>query len=370
MGAQDLPSSTDLNNQGVEAAAQGHFEQAVGFLKHALSLEPNDAHIRKNLSGILIDWACQLDEKGQSDKAFPCAEESLIFDPANGKALLFLGTLAYARDDLSRAVNFWKRTYGKIPSAEWTALSHQISQTERDLFIEEKFADLRTEHFVIRVEGSQETSGVKAVIGTLCEREYSRLSHMTGLTPAHVTVIVYTNDNFRRVADGKDWALGLYNGRIRLRLEEIGTDRGEWIVAHELAHAFLAQTYGRSIPIWIHEGFAQFCETPHPMTEGQKNLAERVALGTAWVPLKWLDRRFQQPSGREDLERAYVEARMVVHFLIQKKGVGSFQEFLKKLSSSEPIDQAFHQAFAPLSWAKIDQGMMESTKENFIDNDD
>ena len=201
--AKELPSSADLNNQGVEAAAHGHFEQAVPLLKQALSLEPNDAQIKKNLSGMLIDWACRLDEKGLSDKASAAAEESLTYDPDNGKTLLFLGTLAYARNDLSKAVGFWKRTYGKILSAEWTALSRQISQTERDILIERKFADLETDHFSIRIEGSQEAAGTKAAVGALCEREYIRLSQMIGSAPERFTVIVYTNDDFRRIAEGK-----------------------------------------------------------------------------------------------------------------------------------------------------------------------
>ena len=356
--AKSLPSSTDLNNQGVEAARQGHFEQAVVLLKQALSLESGDAQIRENLSGILIDWAYQLDEKGQADKASSCAEDSLTYDPENGKALVFLGTLAYSRDDLSQAVDFWKRSLGMMSSTEWTTLSNQISQAERDLVIEKKFADLQTEHFMVRFEGAHGAEGVTA-LGALLEREYSRLFHMIHLGPTHVAVIVYANDNFKRIAEGKDWVLGLYNGRIRLRLEELGTERASWIVAHELAHAFLAHTYGRLIPIWVHEGFAQFCETPHPMTEHQKEILESVTSRRGWVPLKWLDRRFQQPSNGDDLARSYIQARWVVDFLITTKGMTLFQQFLKKLSSSSAIDQAFDQTFAPLSWAKIDQGILE-----------
>ena len=45
---------TDWNNRGVEEARAGKFEEAVGSLRHALALNPNDPAAKKNLSGILF----------------------------------------------------------------------------------------------------------------------------------------------------------------------------------------------------------------------------------------------------------------------------------------------------------------------------
>ncbi len=355
----DAMPGMDLNNQGVMEARSGHFEQGVSLLRQALLKEPGDVQIRRNLSGILSDWAVQLEQQGQSDRAIQALEEAVKYDPENGKALVVLGNFSYLlRNDLTQAIQFWKQAYGKIPPDQSAALLEKISRAQRDLAIERGFTGLRTAHFHLCFEASGKAPEA-AGLGDVLEREYKRLSQAVGAAPPVLTVIVYTDQNFKRVAGSQDWALGLYDGRIRMRLDDLGTERTQPILAHELAHAFLAQAYGPRVPIWIHEGFAQTQEPPTPPTDRQKAVLQEIISRTSWIPLRWIDRRFEQPSGREDLERAYTESRLVVDFLIRSKGMDRFQEFVKKVGSGGPVEQAFDQTFAPLRWSKIEQGILD-----------
>ncbi|MBI3011181.1 MAG: tetratricopeptide repeat protein [Candidatus Omnitrophica bacterium] len=362
---QDAPSrnravltGTELNNRGVQEARAGRFEQGVVMLRQALSLAPNDPKIRSNLSGMLTDWATQLEQGGKADQAMTALKEALEHDPDNGKALVRLGELSYASQDLSRAIDLWKRSYGNIPTAHWHAISRRISQAERDRAIERTFTDLTSTHFQVRFETPEQAHVASSLRDTL-EREYQRLASALGTGPARFTVIVYTGESFQRMAGQRDWAFGLYDGRIRLRLDEVGAAWLPQILVHELAHGFLAQAYGPRIPTWIHEGFAQAQEPPQPFTERQQALYDSIRAGTAWVPLKWLDRHFQQPSSLDDVERAYMEARAVIEFLVTRYGMGRLTGFLKRLAGGDPLDEAFDQTFAPLRWARIDQGIPE-----------
>lgn len=352
--------SAEANNQGVREAQAGRFEQGIALLRQSLSLDPSDAQVKKNLSGVLTDWAVRLEQQGQLDQAVSALQEAVGLDPDNGKALVLLGDYAYVSDeDLSRAVAFWKRAHGKVPDAKWVLVSERLSQAERDLAIERGFYSVQTQHFTVRLE-AEEGAGKDQHLGEALEQEYARLEKLLGPAPARFTVIVYAERNFRRVAGQRDWAVGLYDGRIRVRLDDLGSDRIQPVIAHELAHAFLAQTYGPMVPIWVHEGFAQFFqESP---TQDRRPLEPFVlwAAKASWIPLKWLDHHFQQPSSREDLGRAYFQAWVVFGFLVRQAGMDSLKRFLAALQAGQPVDRAFDGAFAPLRWARVDGGSLEA----------
>ncbi len=351
-----LAEDAELNNQGVRAAQAGRFEEAAELLRKALSLTPTDSQVKKNLSGILTDWAAQLQEKGQLDQAASALQEAYAHDPSNAKALLLLGDLAYtAKDDLAAAVSLWKRALPGVPSSHRQRLLDRISQAERDLSIEKGFQAIQTEHFQVRFEGHPDPERSQRLAGVL-EEEHARLRRGLGSGPSHIGVIVYAGDSFKRIAGRQDWTLGLYDGRIRLRLEEIGTERMAPILSHELAHAFLREEFGPRVPVWVHEGFAQASEPARLLAPREEELRQGFASRNSWVPLKWLDRRFQQPSHLEDVERAYAQSKWVVSRLLERFGQGKFRQFLNGLSAGKPMEKAFDQAFKPLTWARADAG--------------
>ena len=356
---QQQPTGADLNNQGVQEAKRGDFERGASLLRQAVSLEPGDSRLRKNLSGVLTDWANQLSGRGQTQSCVGLLEEALTYDPDNGKALVLLGDVSYTTlNDLERALASWKRAYGKVPADQWNRIHQRISQTERDLLIERNFTGHRAGHFQIRFENSPGGEMVSMLRGIL-EQQYARLSDALDVSVENFPVIVYGDSSFKRVVGRKDWALGLYDGRIRLRLEDVRSDHVSSVVAHELAHAVLAKAYGPRIPTWVHEGFAQAQEPHRLLTPREEEMVKAIARGNAWIPLKWLDQRFEQPSDWNDLTRVYLQARFVVEFLIRKEGISRFRAFLKRLSGGESAGQAFDQSFVSLRWSKVDQGVLE-----------
>jgi len=359
VGASESPAATELNNKAIGEAQAGRLEQSVALLREAVAVAPNDPFFQKNLSFALSDFATQLQSKGKSSQALNLLKEAVQYNPSNGVALVRLGDLYYLEeDDLEQARKSWKKSHGLIPSSEWKALAGRIAQAERDLRIERSFSGVQTPHFQIRFEGSLEGRVASELEGAL-ELEHARLVKTMGSAPDGLVVIVYTRRDFERVAGRRDWSLGLYDGRIRLRLQDIGSDQVRSVLAHELAHAFLSETYGSLIPTWVHEGFAQFQEPAQSFSPRRAALMDNIAAGHSWIPLKWLDGHFERPTGREDIERAYMEAHLVVRSLINRHGAERFNVFLKQLSVGEPIEKAFDEAFAPTRWFKVNQGNLE-----------
>lgn len=321
-----------LNNRGVTEAQAGRFETGVKYLRQAMALEPHDEQVRTNLSGILTDWASRLARQGDVDRAEQLFREAVEHKPDNGTALVGLGDLYYfQRSQFDAAIELWKRAHGHVSSDTWQAVAHRMTQAQRDRQIERAFNVSRTAHFHIRVQ-SPNAPAVSS-LGQLLEEEYAGLLRELGAGPSTITVIVYPAKDLHRLYNQRDWAIGFYDGRLRLRWDELATGGVRGLVAHELAHAFLHHVYGPYLPTWIHEGFAQLNEGPRLVTDEEQRIEEGLRTRTMWIPLAWIDSRFDRPSGLQDVQRAYVESRLVVEELVTRYGMDRLKGFLTDLST-------------------------------------
>ena len=356
--AANPPDATALNNRGVTAAKAGRFEEAVGILQQALALDPSDAAARTNLSGILTDWARQREPTTTAEELVALLGEAVELNPRNGPAWAQLGELRYFRQsDLSGAIEAWRRAVEVAPPEIARALADRITRAQRDQVIERGYAALTSPHFDVRFE--QASSAKVDLLTQLLEEAYTELSQELGVGPQRLTVIIYTGRDLHRVATQRDWAIGFYDGRLRLRVDELTAPVLPDLVRHELAHAFLQFRFGRHLPVWVHEGYAQLHESPHPQPLEIIRIEEGIRSRTSWIPLKWLDRRFQQPSGGDDVLRAYAESRLVMRQLIDRHGLDAVKRFLQLLGQGTAVEAAFDQAFAPSRWSRADQGLFD-----------
>ncbi len=348
----------ELNNQGVRAAQSGDFEEAVRLVRQALAKAPDDPQFLKNLSAMLTQLAKIREDGGRINNAIDALQEAGQLDSTNWQAFARLGELRYVtQGDLGLVLDAWKRAYDAMPTTYRDVIAKRIAQAERDQTIERTFSSQSTAHFVIRFDGPEHASEAE-VVGQALEQAYEAIKQRMGSGPSQVHVILYAGSDFQRVSGRRDWALGLYDGRIRLRREEVQSPLAPQLVAHELAHAFLATSYGPHLPTWLHEGFAQSQEPPGPQTERYETLLPGLTSRASWIPLKWLDRRFAQPSNLDDIERAYAEARYVVDRLIRQHGMARFQDFLGQLKAGRPVEEACERAFS-IRWSRLDQGLFE-----------
>lgn len=350
--------ATELNNRGVQRAQQGEFAVGVGLMREAVTLSPRDTQFSENLSGVLTDWAPILQRKGKVDAAIAVLEEAVELLPTNGKALVQLGDLYYYhQSEFDRAIDAWTQAHGQVPSRIWHMVADRISQAQRDQVIERQFHSHTTTHFDIRTQDNAQISF--ETLSTRLETEYAQLAQFFDGGPPTTTVIVYSQRDLERTYYQRDWAVGFYDGRLRLLDTELEGPFVRLLIVHELTHAFLHYHFGPTLPVWVHEGFAQVQEGKRPHSPEEAQMEERVRAGTKWIPLVWIDRYFQQPADTEDVQRAYVQARLVVHELIQRHGHAAFKAFLRALASGQPVDQAYDASFAPSRWSRANHGVYD-----------
>jgi tetratricopeptide (TPR) repeat protein len=361
LAAAAAPDQTELNNRGVTAAQAGRFEEGVDWLRQALALDARDPLTRRNLAGVLTDWSARLERDGKTDEAIAALREAVAHDEGQGPAWARLGDLLYLRrGDTAGAVQAWQRAAASAPAEMSRALADRIARAQRDETIEKGFAGAATQatpHFDIKLQSAP--PGGTDVFGELLEEHYARLSETLGAGPSRLTVIVYSARDIERLATKRDWAIGFYDGRLRLRADELSQPFLPDLVAHELTHAFLHHHYGHRLPMWVHEGLAQVHERAREPSPEWERLEQAVRSRSGWIPLKWLDRRFSQPSAADDVARAYVQSRLVVEELIARHGLPKFKSFLEALGRGTDVEAAYDAVFAPSRWSRADMGHLD-----------
>ncbi len=351
-------NATELNNSGITQVQAGRWERGIAFLRRAITLYPKDTTVRKNLSLVLTDWAGQLQRQQKIDLAITTLQEAHELDSTNGIALIHLGDLLYFnRSDMAGAIEAWKKAYPHIPGLVKQSLTSRIAQARQDQQIEHGFLTRQSEHFDIRYQQSSDARVGK--LEPILEDAYHKLSDEMATHPSRITVIVYTDEDLRRTYYQRDWAIGFYDGRIRLRIQDLDQTYLQDLVVHELTHAFLHQLYPNNLPIWLHEGFAQLHERDPETSEKIRDLKRAVTSRQSWIPLSWLDSHFQRPSSTQDIARAYIESRFVVQTLMARYGIGRLKSFFKDISEGTPLERAYEQAFSPSRWVKASQGVFD-----------
>ena len=331
-------------------------ERRVSSLRKVLKQSPQSVAAKQNLSIALSDWAQGLIQKKQAASAVEKLKEAVNIAPQNGPAWFSLGDIVYLQNsNFNEAVLYWKKALPLAPIAIQKQIQERISRAELDKHLEQGYASISSMHFLIRFPA--DFSKAEAVrVGKYMEAEYGKLSTELKVSPEKLTLIIYQKQSFDRVTGSHDETLGLYDGRIRIGVREVGGEYESVILSHELAHAFLQNAFGSNLPIWIQEGYAQSKEPERPLTPEQTKIKNDLLSGVGWIPVKWLDRKFSQPSNLDDVSRSYLQSRIIVAFLLRKSGSGDFQLFLSEISKGKDVESAFKASFKGLSWNTVEYG--------------
>jgi hypothetical protein len=150
-----------------------------------------------------------------------------------------------------------------------------------------------------------------------------------------LTVLLYTNQQFKDVTRAPEWSVGRFDGRIRLAVAgALRTPQTlDRVVTHELVHAVIAHAAPRGVPAWVHEGLASYFESKDHTWAHRALRTTRVV-----IPLGDLQDGFGALNGPMALV-AYAESLVAAQILVERLGP-NLGLFLQMLGTGHTADQA------------------------------
>lgn len=328
------------------ADSQDLFERATKGLEHVSDAKIRN-EIRHNYSALLTLWGAELMKRDQFDGSRVAFEQSLTLDPKNAVANIYLGDLFYEVNDYSKAQKYYAAAL-PLDKENATYLQNRLQMIEDESKVEGLFRQIKDPQGRFNIQSVDYTNGVPTdEILEMLNDAYEKVGQRLGIYPARaVSVKIYNSEDFRKISKLPEWAIGIFDGKMRLKVEDIQSAPSQVrdLLFHEYTHAVLAMNIKQRVPAWFHEGIAQLMEPQ--FTENPRARAEIVnALSRNTLNFSVLEDSFKEIHSKRDAETAYMISVYFVNHLQRRYGTPRLTQWIKELSTEDKFEEAFAKVF-------------------------
>jgi tetratricopeptide (TPR) repeat protein len=281
----------DLNRKAIDLLEKGDAEKAVELFEQCRAAVPEEKIFAGNLAEALARLSLvEYDRGGEKDRQLALQH------------LARAAELAPSRADIQRRLEQLQR----------------LAKSEKGMWTES------SEHFELSYDGERaDLIWSSYEITQVLESAYQEFGDLFGRHPVEsgrpkIRVVVYRKEGFHEATGIGHWAGGLYDGTIRVPLENLRGEKAELerVLRHEIAHAFVAECGGKSVPGWLNEGLAQWLESGTIAMQAREVEAARKRLkGKELIPLDRLRRNLSELKDATEINLAYSEALALTAFL-------------------------------------------------------
>lgn len=331
---QGIPGSPAYlaGRAGWDAVRDGRHQDAAEAFAKAVDAEPRDPslHLGAGLTAFLL---------GQPTTARQSLERALALAPSLTPASLLLGDILYRGSDITGALQVYEAAVPYAPDDK--TLAARVEKLRREVVVHDTFFASRGAHFTVLFEGPADEALASGTVDML-EAAYWRVATALAIYPDdQITVVLYTQEQFRDITRSPQWAAGSYDGRIRIpvRGATAGSGELERVLVHEFTHALIQTVAPRGVPTWLHEGLAVAFEP-----EGEAWAAAQLAGAPERLPLARLADSFRALSPGE-ARVAYAQSASLVRAMLDRGGAASIGALLQDIARGNPLPAAFERQY-------------------------
>lgn len=343
---EQLP--TAYNNYAISLSRSGDFAQAAKTLEQALTLAPHSTQFKQNLAAIYLNHAFQVhqDRRGNGyamrHKARHLAQKALQHNQGLTEAHVLLGDIAYDNQDLRLAKLSWSRAKKLEPGMQ--AIQDRMSKLEAEYSVEKNFERESNAYFDVRYQnGIQKSTAFD--LRKYLEAARREVGKDFKYWPRHkLIVLVYSQEDFKKVRRGPDWVAGVYDGKIRVPLPHSQSSAKALrpTLYHEYTHALVHDLTGNRCPVWLNEGLAELQESK--VRAPQLDLLRQAARVDRLISLESLDAAFQNRDP-QIAGLAYQQSYSMVRYLAERFGQFRLRRALEALAQGNDLETTFSQEF-------------------------
>lgn len=311
--------------QGYHEAAifethQGDPEAAIEKYRHTLKLVSDDLSLTLALGYLLVTQNHYLEAV---DLLLPATDRY----PRSADIHLLLGSAFYGQENLDQAITEWSKA---LAIQDDPRLREAVAKAMKERNVTGSYQELRSEHFLLRYEGSQ-AEGISGEVLKTLETVFLDLERDLDFYPSEtVVVLLYSNQAFRDITRSPSWVGAVNDGKIRVPISGLTAITPELarVLKHELTHSFVRQITQGRCPKWFNEGLAQLEEGATTAAFGTQ-LARAIA-SNRLPPYSSLETSFLDlPPDQVGL--VYAKSLAALEYSRDTQGLGEIRRLLKAM---------------------------------------
>lgn len=379
-GNEQLSGSNQVgmneNQAAIEQFQAGRYEAAVALLGKAHDLDPTNPIYTKNLAyakariawnqvnlseyeaaltgfqdaialhsqefSFYIGLGVSYHRLKKETQAKEAAEKALRLARNEPAPYKLLGEIAYQNDQLDEALGYFEKALQLGPGAP--NLPSIIEKLQRERQVQSQFQQEATIHFTVKFEGHEER-GIADQVVRILEEAYGEIGKNFSYYPdSPITVILYSDQQFRDISRTPAWTGGLFDGKLRIPTEGAGSSPEvlNRVLYHEYTHAIVYALADGRVPTWLNEGLALNLEKGNPASWGP--LLQGAIRTNSLIPLQDLHGSFMNMD-EATAQLSYAESYSAVKYLMDQYGMFAIQSLLKDLSRKRDFATAFEDRF-------------------------
>jgi hypothetical protein len=332
-GAQRPADPAWLAQQGTTALEERRFDEAFDAFSRAAALLPAEAALwyGVGLSAFML---------GRNADADTALMRAVSLEPRFTDASALLGEVQYRRGHVREAIATYEAALAHAPDDP--LFPDRLAEWRKDVQVSDRFYESRGAHFRVLFEGPADEALARRAVEML-EAAYWRVGGALGAYPTQtITVVLYTQEQFRDVTRSPEWSGGTYDGRIRVPVRgALGSPAElERVLVHEFVHAVVATLGGPQVPLWLNEGLAVVFEPG-----GMETATRVLAVAPARPRLADLHGSFGG-LGRAEATVAYALSAVAVRRMLDLRGAPAVTALLQDLARGAEFAAAFRQRMA------------------------
>lgn len=252
------------------------------------------------------------------------------------------------------AVDAARRERAKIEEKDFEELSDtNLSQRARLALESEKirWRHGETDHFVYHFQRITEAAKLAREAEFYYWKIKEDLVVEKDLLQGKSHIIVFSRpDQWQRFTAGAGvppWSVGFAAGRELFMLVEAGAAYASDRLAHEVTHLVFFRFVPKRIPLWLHEGFAEYqSSAAYAKLKGIGNAPPPPSVRSEPMDLDKLTSYERYPEDPHDVARFYRESERLVRFLITRHPNEYFVPFVNLLADGATFEQALLQTYS------------------------
>jgi tetratricopeptide (TPR) repeat protein len=320
-----------LAAEGSAALKEKRFAEALAAFSEAARLAPDEAMIH-----YLVGYTSYL--MGQLNDARQPLERALVLDPKLTGASTVLGLVLHRQGRVADAVKVVEAAAVLAPGDR--DIRDLLAKWRPDAELQSRFYEARGAHFSVLFQGPSDDLTARRIVEIL-EEAYWRIGRTLTTYPVEsIPVVLYTEEQFRSTGGAPEWAVGVYDGRIKIptvgALQQPEALRRT--LAHEFTHAVVAQIAGNAAPVWLNEGLAELLNS-----DDFSATEQQLARTPRRLPHARLERSFDGLP-REDIPLAYAQSAVAVKRIFELRGAPAVVSLLRALAGGATFATAFQQS--------------------------
>ncbi|MBI3610569.1 MAG: tetratricopeptide repeat protein [Nitrospirae bacterium] len=372
------PVTAQLNNEGLTHYSRGDYSEAAALFQKAFERDGQNRTLRNNLAlakgnlawkqvearqyrealenyqsavrlvpdepTFFLGQGLAYDRLNEPDRAVQSLKEAIALNPKMPEAYKILGDVYYQRDEIEMAAGYYEKGLELDPSDP--ALRLHLAKVRREKETQAGFQQEASRVFTVKFEGREERDAAQRALRDL-EEAYREIGKAASYYPQQpITVILYSDQQFRDVTRTASWTQGLFDGKIRVPIGGAATepDLLKKVLFHEYTHAVVhGLSRGLAVPTWLNEGMAVYFES-EDSTSREQHLLRQLRSGATIIPIEQLHGSFMGLSDNQ-AALAYDESYSAVKTLIGRYGLYRLMRLLEDMGNQKDFAAAFSDQF-------------------------